>query len=123
MKQHYVGTKIIQAWEQPRDEVDGYAVVYPDGYTSWSPKEAFELAYIPLGDLDGVLGYLQRLHAEQAQLTQRLVKLDSFLPTEAFARLPREERALLIQQARCMREYHDVLQVRLNNAQSEEIYG
>ncbi len=63
----YVGTKIIQA--EPMDEKtwshsdanphhrigepwgeghlprDGYLVVYPDGYHSWSPKEVFEEAY------------------------------------------------------------------------------
>lgn len=27
---------------------EGYKVVYPDGYVSWSPKEAFEKAYKPL---------------------------------------------------------------------------
>ena len=41
-----VGTKIIQAepWTHPRDGVDGYKVVYADGYTSWSPAKAFEEA-------------------------------------------------------------------------------
>ena len=46
--QKYIGTKIIQAepltknYDQP-----GYKVVYPDGYTSWSPAAAFEEAYRP----------------------------------------------------------------------------
>lgn len=31
-------------------EEKGYKVVYPDGYTSWSPKQAFEDAYYPLSD-------------------------------------------------------------------------
>ncbi len=57
----YVGTKIIQA--EPMDEWiflrdfkgqdesereksrEGYKVIYPDGYVSWSPKETFETAY------------------------------------------------------------------------------
>lgn len=59
--QRYIGTKIIRAtemnlgdynkyrrWEIPSDEdplKEGYLVVYPDGYKSWSPKEAFEEAY------------------------------------------------------------------------------
>lgn len=25
---------------------DGYKVVYPDGYVSWSPKDVFEAAYV-----------------------------------------------------------------------------
>ena len=57
----YIGTKIIKA--MPMDSVTfkhvvkreptrsnehpeaGYMVTYRDGYTSWSPKEEFELAY------------------------------------------------------------------------------
>ena len=60
MKQ-YIGTKVIQA--EPAYRVDGkvfvkanivpygykiedgYKVVYPDGYESWSPKDVFEAAY------------------------------------------------------------------------------
>lgn len=31
-----------------RPQAGGYYVVYPDGYTSWSPAEAFESGYTPL---------------------------------------------------------------------------
>ena len=48
----YIGTKIIQAEPHEKDYgppethgQPGYRVVYPDGYTSWSPKSAFEEAY------------------------------------------------------------------------------
>jgi hypothetical protein len=65
----YIGTKIVQAepafrvtgggfknvihpktYAVPEDRAgqiweDGYKVVYPDGYVSWSPKEVFEAAY------------------------------------------------------------------------------
>jgi len=41
----YIGTKIIQAEFSYKNGDEGYKVVYPDGYTSWSPKEAFEEAY------------------------------------------------------------------------------
>jgi hypothetical protein len=42
----YIGTKIITAEpQQHEDGRDGYRVVYPDGYASWSPKETFEQAY------------------------------------------------------------------------------
>jgi hypothetical protein len=52
--QTYIGCKIIQA--EPMDETitgvkiprQGYRVVYPDGYASWSPKEVFEEAYRPI---------------------------------------------------------------------------
>lgn len=43
----YIGAKIIQAepGKKPGEDIDGYRVVYPDGYESWSPKEVFEGAY------------------------------------------------------------------------------
>ena len=62
--QSYIGTKVVQAEEMTEHDflsdggnkaVDatranrpGYKVVYADGYTSWSPKEPFELAYRPI---------------------------------------------------------------------------
>lgn len=33
-----------------REPKDGYKVMYPDGYTSWSPKEAFENSYRLIAD-------------------------------------------------------------------------
>lgn len=50
----YLGVKIIEAEPAPRkvsgpfepvSVEDGYKVVYPDGYVSWSPKAVFEEAY------------------------------------------------------------------------------
>jgi Protein of unknown function (DUF2829) len=41
----YIGTKIIHAEPEQRNEEPGYKVVYPDGYTSWSPAAAFDEAY------------------------------------------------------------------------------
>lgn len=41
----YIGTKIINAEPAMKSGVEGYQVVYPDGYISWSPAEAFEGAY------------------------------------------------------------------------------
>lgn len=64
MKQ-YIGTKLVEA--EPARRINGkvvvgmseavaidatvesgYRVRYPDGYESWSPKEVFEAAYLPL---------------------------------------------------------------------------
>lgn len=55
----YFGTKDIKARPMKgppsKDGADGqkegYEVVYPDGYTSWSPKNTFELAYRENGQL------------------------------------------------------------------------
>lgn len=50
----YIGLKFIQAEPAPApDDVkgdskpgdDGYKVIYPGGYESWSPKAVFEEAY------------------------------------------------------------------------------
>lgn len=51
----YIGAKVIKAEPCTRQEFreehshlepePGYRVVYPDGYTSWSPKATFEEAY------------------------------------------------------------------------------
>lgn len=53
---HYVGLKQIIAWPQTKNDLPGaepgYAVVYPDGYRSWSPKETFEAAYQPMRRMD-----------------------------------------------------------------------
>jgi hypothetical protein len=49
----YIGVKLIQAHPEEKDGRPGYAVYYPDGYVSWSPKDAFERAYFPLADPAG----------------------------------------------------------------------
>ncbi len=48
----YVGVKIVSAWKQEKDGKPGYGVRYPDGYVSWSPKDTFEAAYLPMGEQD-----------------------------------------------------------------------
>lgn len=44
---------------------DGYTVVYPDGYRSWSPKETFEACYREVTDDEVALvdGDLPQVHA------------------------------------------------------------
>ena len=51
MSQFYVGVKIVFAWVAKDNKgEDGYAIKYPDGYVSWSPKDVFEASYLPMGD-------------------------------------------------------------------------
>lgn len=47
-KQTYLGVKRVEAYPEDRDGKPGYAVIYPDGYKSWSPKAVFEDAYFPI---------------------------------------------------------------------------
>lgn len=42
----YYGTKLVEAEPGQNNEgIDGYRVVYEDGYESWSPKHIFEASY------------------------------------------------------------------------------
>ncbi len=45
MTHRFIGTKEVVAWPQQKDGADGYGVKYADGYTSWSPRAAFEDSY------------------------------------------------------------------------------
>lgn len=51
----YIGTKIVYAYPESKDGKDGYAVVYEDGYRSWSPKTVFERCYRPITDAEAAL--------------------------------------------------------------------
>lgn len=54
----YIGCKLIEAepcraWKDTDNNKigdEGYKLRYPDGYTSWSPKDVFEKFYMPIGD-------------------------------------------------------------------------
>lgn len=46
----YIGCKIIKARSAVKGGEEGYEVVYPDGYVSWSPKDVFESAYREITD-------------------------------------------------------------------------
>lgn len=68
----YIGVKIVHA--EPEQNLhtgeEGYKVVYPDGYESWSPKSVFKEAYrktdgitfgLAIEALKYRLGFLHRL--------------------------------------------------------------
>ncbi len=52
MTQYYVGSKVVLAYEQEKYGKPGFGITYPDGYTSWSPREVFERAYLPIGPIN-----------------------------------------------------------------------
>lgn len=87
----YLGVKRIQAEPCEKDGIEGYRVIYPDGYESWSPKDVFEKAYFPIerpdslssGDIDrfvSISGY-QNIDPKTTMVTARLV--NGFLEYEA----------------------------------------
>jgi hypothetical protein len=136
----YIGTKMIDAtpmtraeyneyrgWELPANEDgadEGYLVEYHDGgkgndsrhagYISWSPKEQFEKAYLPIGDISGMPVHQQRVVAEKAQLDDKLNKLIAFYSTAMFEGLPTEERTRLRNQGGAMRVYSEILGARID---------
>lgn len=62
MTKHYIGTKIILAWNAEKDGKPGFGVKYADGYTSWSPGEAFEDAYRAIEGKEQALTFGDALH-------------------------------------------------------------
>lgn len=135
----YIGTKIIQArpmsrvdynayrnWVLPDNEEGadaGYLVEYLDGgkandsrhagYISWSPQAQFDAAYVQVDTNPGLPPHMQRVAAEQAELDDRRGKLNGFLGSEIFARLPKDEQSRLWRQAEIMDDYSNILRDRL----------
>ncbi|MEN6536664.1 MAG: DUF2829 domain-containing protein [Bryobacteraceae bacterium] len=62
MTKNYIGTKEILAWGQEKDGKPGYAVKYPDGYISWSPKDVFDAAYRASEGDDQALNFGDAIH-------------------------------------------------------------
>lgn len=115
MTQSYIGTKQILAWEQDKDGQPGYAVKYPDGYISWSPKDVFESAYLPMGHVDHLLQHQQRVIGEKIQLDDKIGKLSRFHSDAVMHdRLDLAERARLGKQLDAMREYSAILAARIS---------
>ncbi len=113
MTQEYVGTKIVTAWSQAKDGTPGYAVKYSDGYTSWSPADVFEAAYIPLGNIGQMPPHQQRVIAEKAGLDDQLGKLKKFFDTAIYVNLDFDEKDRLSHQAVAMQEYSAILGERI----------
>lgn len=137
----YIGTKIVRAkpmtraeynqergWMVPADENpgdEGYLVEYLDGgkpnhpgytgYVSWSPKAQFDNAYILVGEVQAscLAPHEVRVLAEQAELTDRIKKLNAFVGSEKYRALDAEDRDLLSEQLYWMQGYSHVLAKRV----------
>jgi hypothetical protein len=113
MTQEYIGTKQITGWPADKDGIEGFAVKYADGYTSWSPKDVFEAAYLPIGHVTHLPPFHQRLIGEKAQLDERRTKLHAFVESAAFAEQSSTSQRLLTSQVAAMDEYSELLAQRL----------
>lgn len=58
--------------------------------------------------------YLDRLIQEKKEIDDRLTKLNSFLPTDAFKGLSLVNQDLLSHQAKVMQQYSDILHTRIH---------
>ena len=114
--QTYIGTKTVKAepaLNYPHSDkpgYEGYRVVYPDGYESWSPKSVFEASYKMAGT------WLDRLRIERDELKARLDKLYNFFESEAFEALEEDSAFLLTEQRNHMAGYLNVLDQRIASA-------
>jgi hypothetical protein len=116
MSQEYIGTKQITGWPESKNGLEGYSVQYSDGYTSWSPKDVFESAYIGIGQVKELPPHVQRVIGEKAQLDDRLAKLSAFIKAPGFKDLSAKSQELLTAQAGAMAEYSELLAQRLEEA-------
>ena len=128
----YIGTKEVKARPMTAEEAlkkgyrvgdnkgDGYEVEYADGYKSWSPKKAFEDAY-RVADT-----WLDRVKIERDELASRLLKAK-----EAFggnlrgidnvaAKCGVHQCALILTQIHTMENYYEVLEARIQLAETDE---
>lgn len=82
----YIGIKMIDAIEAVKNGQEGYSVIYPDGYTSWSPKDVFEASYLPIqlknsltqADIDSMLAQAQTSDADNKTTIVRAECLTGF---------------------------------------------
>ena len=80
----YIGVKRIQAELQERNGKPGYRVIYePDGYESWSPKDVFEAAYLPIKEhnkltVDDINNFIDasKIHVEKRGEKSTLVEIE-----------------------------------------------
>ena len=138
----YTGNKLINAqpmtraeyniyrnWTLPDNENgadEGYLVEYTDsgtpndsrhaGYISWSPKAAFDAAYLELPEGTSKLpAWQQRVVAELAEVEDRGEKLFGFVTTEGgvFDGLPAEVKQMMALQLQAMALYSTALEKRI----------
>ena len=101
----FIGFKMVQAEEMTAEErkiyfpnikpateeKDGYKVVYPDGYESWSPKSVFKKAYMQVGqnntitqeNIDMFIASVQDFKLGEKTTTVMVTLVNGFVITES----------------------------------------
>ena len=115
----YTGRKTIEALEMrkaaaevacgrciPGVEGEGYLVIYPDGYRSWSPKEVFEETYkVSETPLD-------RMNIEADELAEKIIKANNYMLGDMRKKGTVGAKHMLDRQIKAMKEYLDILEMR-----------
>jgi len=114
MTHEYIGIKQVTAWPQDKDGKNGYAVKYADGYTSWSPKDVFEAAYIDIGHVSHLPAHQQRVIGERAIIKNWRTKLGEFLHAPFFKTLAESEQKRLEDQWSAQTLYNVCLDQRID---------
>lgn len=127
---NYIGTKKVMA--EPMNEItavemgyarpnednhewrEGYHVVYPDGYHSWSPKDVFEQAY------KCAETHIDRMRIELDELTERRQRMWQFINSDKYSALDREDRNMLDAQFSVMLAYVGILIARIRTAEEKQ---
>lgn len=60
-----------------------------------------------------VFPHQQRVLIESQELNEKIVKLESFLETEMYRDLQREDKVLLLDQLEAMQQYWQILELRI----------
>lgn len=105
----YITTKIVTAQPQSRHGQDGYQVNYPDGYTSWCPRETFHQTAIEVPEFRHLPPHLHTVMAELAQNADRLEKLKAFTSTMRFKALHHHDQYLARTQVTLMEHLGQLL--------------
>lgn len=88
----YISSKLYKAEPETRDGQPGYKVVYPDGYMSWCPAEAFENASRELTEPElSVFNDAASLGISGVRIMAAVVLLNPFEPDTPIVRFPMGE--------------------------------
>jgi len=75
----YLGVKVVEAYLELKDGIDGYKVIYDSGYVSWCPKDAFESSNIFITDRTDLPLNVIKLMGQRAQQLEYIHEIASRL--------------------------------------------
>lgn len=107
----------VKPSEYEKDKA-GYLVEYEGGYRSWSPAEPFEKSYRVSET------FFDRLKIEYAEVKSRFEGLQRFLADKGFDAIAESvgshQAALLLMQHTFMKEYVNILEVRIEDIEKRD---